>query len=151
MARASSGPENNERISDAASAAGVEPRASTATFSPFRASSSAPRAIVREPSERISTMSRATTGGSPGCSASVPSALRTTVAGFSGASLKRMLKNSRALRPAHARVHHDDVGGVAHFRHVIHGYRDALVQAAHASCPGSNATRTSFEATLAIV
>ena len=95
MTRASIGAENRERMSDAASAAGVDPRASTATFSPFNASSSAPRATVRVPSERISTMSRATTGGSPGCSASRSFALRTTLTGFGGSSLKRIPKDSR--------------------------------------------------------
>src|SRR5262249_48702655 len=43
---------------------GVEPSAWTVTRSPVCASSAAPRAMVREPSERISTTRRATTGGS---------------------------------------------------------------------------------------
>ncbi len=43
---------------------GVVPFASIATFSPVMASSMAPRAMVRLPSERISTTSLATTGGS---------------------------------------------------------------------------------------
>lgn len=43
---------------------GESPRASTATRWPESTSSMAPRAMVRLPSERISTIKRATTGGS---------------------------------------------------------------------------------------
>lgn len=62
--RASAGTWNTARDSDTISESGVVPRASTVVRSPVRVSSTAPRAMVREPSERISTMSRATTGGS---------------------------------------------------------------------------------------
>src|SRR5690606_5250814 len=52
-----------------ASASGVVPRASTSTRWPLSASSMAPRATVVVPSERTSTIRRATTGGSPGATA----------------------------------------------------------------------------------
>jgi hypothetical protein len=53
-----------DRVSEAISASGVLPCASIEVRWPVVVSSMAPRAMVREPSERISTISRATTGGS---------------------------------------------------------------------------------------
>lgn len=55
----------SERASAIASWIGESPRASTEVRCPLATSSMAPRAMVREPSLRISTTSRATTGGSP--------------------------------------------------------------------------------------
>jgi hypothetical protein len=64
MTLPSSGVASSDLSSEAASIAGVLPRASMAADSPLATSSSAPRAMLRVPSERISTMKRATTGGS---------------------------------------------------------------------------------------
>ena len=62
--RAIRGAENMVRASENASSIGDVPRASTATWLPPSTSSMTPRAMVRVPSERISTTKRATTGGS---------------------------------------------------------------------------------------
>ena len=69
ITRPKSGALKSERMSEAASESGVVPSALMATSWPIEASWSAPRAMVRVPSERISTTSRATIGGSAGCSA----------------------------------------------------------------------------------
>ena len=60
----------NDFTSERISSSGVRPSASTLTRSPCCTSSAIPRAMVRDPSLRISMISRATTGGSGSASRS---------------------------------------------------------------------------------
>jgi len=78
----------------------VLPCASTATRSPLAMSSTAPRAMVRVPSERISTISRATTGGSsPGATGDdVPARTSAWERASSMVSLRRLPSFVRRFR-----------------------------------------------------
>lgn len=62
--RASHGAASKLFANPSASSSGVLPLASIAARVPVAASSIAPRATVRDPSDRTSTISRATTGSS---------------------------------------------------------------------------------------